>query len=257
MFLRRMIEHVRRQHWTAIAIDFVIVVLGVFIGLQVDNWNDARREAKRGDAYLARIGADIATDIAEMDRRLAFWRIVVAHGEGAIHYAESGERVGGSTWKTVLAFYQASQLYPYTPRDTTYQEMRNAGELGLLREPSLLPALADYYITGAGYQANFLLKFEPEYRKIVRGVTPQLVSSHVWAHCHRNTRGIEQELLDCGAPIGETEAQAVLDGYLVEPRLLAELRFWITNLAVSIELLGNNRREAVALAALVHGPVPP
>lgn len=32
MFLRRIIEHAKAQHWTAIAIDFVIVVVGVFIG---------------------------------------------------------------------------------------------------------------------------------------------------------------------------------------------------------------------------------
>ena len=35
MILRRVIKHVRNQEWTAIAIDFVIVVLGVFLGLQV------------------------------------------------------------------------------------------------------------------------------------------------------------------------------------------------------------------------------
>lgn len=253
MILRRVIEDVRQQDWTAIAIDFVIVVLGVFIGLQVDNWNDARREAKRGDQYLVRIGADLAADIAEMDHRIAFWREVITHGQGAIHYAESGELVSDSAWKTVLAFYQASQLYPYVPRDTTYQEMRNAGELGLIRDSSLPSALAYYYITGPGFQGNFLLKFEPEYRKLVRGVTPQAVSAHVWAHCHRNTQGVQQELLDCDAPIGDAEAQAVLAGYLAHPQLLAELRFWITNLAVSIELVENNRREAVALAGRLKG----
>ncbi len=30
MILRRVIGHFRRQEWTAIAIDFVIVVVGVF-----------------------------------------------------------------------------------------------------------------------------------------------------------------------------------------------------------------------------------
>ena len=253
MFLRRMIEHVRRQHWTAIAIDLVIVVLGVFIGLQVDNWNDARREAKRGDEYLGRIAADLAADIAEMELRLVFWRTVQGYGESAIQHAESGELVDGSAWKTVRAFYQASQLYPYIPRDTTYQEMRSAGEIGLVRDPALPSALADYYVTGSSSQANFLLKFEPEYRKIVRGITPQAVTAHIWAHCHRNTRGIQQELLDCEAPFDEDTAKAVLAGYLAHPQLLAELRFWITNLRVSIELVTNNRKEAVVLAERLRG----
>lgn len=35
MLLRRVISHVRKQEWTAIGIDFVIVVVGVFVGIQV------------------------------------------------------------------------------------------------------------------------------------------------------------------------------------------------------------------------------
>lgn len=42
MLLRRVIEHVKAQNWTAVALDFVIVVVGVFISIQVANWNDAR-----------------------------------------------------------------------------------------------------------------------------------------------------------------------------------------------------------------------
>nr|WP_238346033.1 DUF6090 family protein [Luteimonas saliphila] len=233
----------------AIGIDPVIVVVGVFIGIQVANWNDTRREAQRGEQFLARIGTDLAVDIAAMDKHLAFWREVVAHGQAAIRYAETGEHVDGAAWDTVLAFYQASQLYPYVPRDTTYQEMRNAGELGLIRDPALPTALADYYITGLGFQANYLLRLEPEYRRLVRGVTPQAIATHAWAHCHRNTGGIDQVLVDCESPVSEAEARAMLDGYLAQPQLLAELKFWITNLAVSIELVENNRKEAAALAA--------
>ena len=35
MILRRVIEHVRDQSWTAIGIDFLIVVIGVVVGFQV------------------------------------------------------------------------------------------------------------------------------------------------------------------------------------------------------------------------------
>ena len=33
MILRRVIEHVRKQEWTSIWIELVIVVVGVFIGI--------------------------------------------------------------------------------------------------------------------------------------------------------------------------------------------------------------------------------
>ena len=54
MILRRVIEHFRKQEWTAIAIDFLIVVVGVFVGLQVNNWNELRVDRLRADNYMAR-----------------------------------------------------------------------------------------------------------------------------------------------------------------------------------------------------------
>ena len=40
MILRRVMEHVRTQNWLAVGIDFVIVVVGVFVGIQLGNWNE-------------------------------------------------------------------------------------------------------------------------------------------------------------------------------------------------------------------------
>jgi flagellar biosynthesis protein FliQ len=54
MILRRVIAHFRKQGWTAIAIDLVIVVVGVFIGLQVANWNAARQARADESAALRR-----------------------------------------------------------------------------------------------------------------------------------------------------------------------------------------------------------
>jgi len=44
MILRRIAENIRSQNWFAVAVEFVIVVVGVFMGLQVQDWNEARKE---------------------------------------------------------------------------------------------------------------------------------------------------------------------------------------------------------------------
>ena len=62
MILRRIIDHFRNQEWTAIALDFAIVVLGVFLGLQVNNWNASRLEASLERDVLANIVVDLQAD---------------------------------------------------------------------------------------------------------------------------------------------------------------------------------------------------
>ncbi len=60
MLLRRITEHVKAQNWTAVGIDFVIVVVGVFIGIQVANWNDDRAVRQDQRAMLEQLYADLA-----------------------------------------------------------------------------------------------------------------------------------------------------------------------------------------------------
>jgi hypothetical protein len=38
MILRRITANFRRQDWTAVVVELLIVVLGVFIGLQAQEW---------------------------------------------------------------------------------------------------------------------------------------------------------------------------------------------------------------------------
>lgn len=67
MLLRRITKHVKDQNWFAVGIDFVIVVFGVFIGIQFANWNDAQSDRS---AYLKahdRMVAEVRRNIANQE----------------------------------------------------------------------------------------------------------------------------------------------------------------------------------------------
>lgn len=242
MILRRLSQSLKTQNWTAIWIEFVLLVSGVFLGIQVSNWNAERVEGIRAQAYLARIKGNLNSDIVNIERRKVYWTQVINYGNEAIHYLETSELVDDSAWKTVLAFYQASQLWPWASIDTTYQELRNGGELGLIKDESLRIGLASYYVEGSGDDVAYILAYQPEYRKIVRGLTPAVVSNHIWSKCFTLPNASEQYLLDCESPMSEAEAQAVLDNYRKDPKLLSELRFWVTNQDVALKVVENTRK---------------
>ena len=44
MVVRRIREHVATHNWFAVSVDLLIVVAGVFLGIQASNWNEARIE---------------------------------------------------------------------------------------------------------------------------------------------------------------------------------------------------------------------
>lgn len=46
MILRRLAISLKEQNWTAIAIEFVLLVAGVFLGIQAQQWQLGREERR-------------------------------------------------------------------------------------------------------------------------------------------------------------------------------------------------------------------
>ena len=91
MLLRRVIDHVRAQNWFAVGLDFVIVVVGVFIGIQMSNWNEARSNAAAETAMLQELRAALATDAEAIDAALTHYRQVDEQVGFLLKHMQEGE----------------------------------------------------------------------------------------------------------------------------------------------------------------------
>ena len=254
MLLRRIRHHIVQENWFAVFVDFVIVVVGVYVGIEVSNWNEARQEDARAREYLERIQGDLVFDRTEAMNRREFWGRVINFGEAAIAHAESGELRHGSVAQTVLAYYQASQVDPYSAVSTTYDELKASGELRLIRDPALRAQLADYYVDATSLQAEHLFQFIPQYREYVRGVMPYAVQQYIWRECHETAAG-GQQILDCEPPIEAAEGDAILESLAGDPEVVRGLRFWISNLVVATLVIDDNLGQIEKLLQLVNEAV--
>ena len=64
MIVNRIATAIREQDWSTITIELIVVVVGIFLGLQVNDWNEARKESVRERANLERILGDLDEMIA-------------------------------------------------------------------------------------------------------------------------------------------------------------------------------------------------
>jgi hypothetical protein len=55
MILRKLAGAIREQNWVTVVLEILIVVVGIFIGLQVDGWNELRKERQEEEEYLVRL----------------------------------------------------------------------------------------------------------------------------------------------------------------------------------------------------------
>ena len=63
MILRRFTEHVRNQNWFAVSLDLIVVVTGIYIGLQADAWMTVKQDRKLEVEYVERLVSDMEESI--------------------------------------------------------------------------------------------------------------------------------------------------------------------------------------------------
>lgn len=67
MILRRFMQHVKQQNWFAVGLDVVVVIVGIFLGLQVQEWNQKRTDRAEEYNYLVKLHADASQLIADAE----------------------------------------------------------------------------------------------------------------------------------------------------------------------------------------------
>lgn len=161
MLLRRVIEHVRAQNWTAVVIDFVIVVVGVFVGLQAQQWAENQADRKRESEYLLALAKDIREDIAHIEKALNVERARMSTLDHLLREATGAALPDG--FNSARGRVIVEPFPPYAeddPYDTAYtlfiydsmiahkaayETIINTGGLELIRDAALLREIQDYY----------------------------------------------------------------------------------------------------------------
>jgi hypothetical protein len=121
--------------------EIVLVVIGILIALQINNYNDERKDRARELGYLANIRADLAANIAEMDRYLATRtegiaaaQRIISHFDGEPIEDASAFNADGVSIYTWQRYYQINN---------TYQELVNSGNFALLSNDRIKHGLLD------------------------------------------------------------------------------------------------------------------
>jgi hypothetical protein len=220
--------------------EIVLVVIGILIALQINNWNENRKERLKEKAYLERLKADITIDSRMLNLNDGFYKDVFDYGNLALLFAE-GERIDSeSNWNVLVSFFHASQIWPIITTSSTFEELKSSGELSLIRNIKLRNTLSFYH--GGGLERyNQTMGINPPYRKMVRGLIPSKVQNYMWDNCHI-TDGDIQILQKCKPFIEEAKAIELLKELSENSRLIEELRFYMSSIKVGMATVTEQQR---------------
>ena len=148
MLFRRVTQHVKNQNWAAVVIDFVIVVVGVFVGLQVQDWASERAQAEQHHRYYERLNADFRSIGDRIDSHLATFEQVMTGAEYILELVrmpdETFAEIEIDKPRLVAALGLLTEQRVPPGQSATYTEMLAAGQLSRLRNAPLRDKLAEY-----------------------------------------------------------------------------------------------------------------
>ena len=143
MLLRRITEHVKAQNWLAVGIDFIIVVVGVYCGVWVSNF----QEAQSTEARRQQVVEILRDDMFLVSETTAVFAADVRQGLTAFE-------VKRSEGKTPPPYY-----YRIPGSDRPPQELWNLiqyQQLTDLMTPSLIADLGFFYSEQQGVSTKYV-----------------------------------------------------------------------------------------------------
>ncbi len=172
MILRRFTKHIKEQNWFAVGLDVIVVVVGIFLGMQVTEWNEERKEQAMESDYLIRFITDLETDLKLLDIAILLSESRQEMAQFLIDAAAEETLVHGKPVYFLKSIEQANYSYAPPPSNNSYQEITYSGRLDIISNQSLRTAILEYYgLIEEGKQWNtFWYHLQTEYQERKAGI---------------------------------------------------------------------------------------
>ena len=179
MIYKRAGARLKAQDWLAITIEIGIVVIGVFIGTQVSNWNAARLEKRETQRMLAQLipNLQVLTDY---------------YSSAHIYYGTTGRYAATAFagWRGdpkvsdrdfVIAAYQASQIVGIGTNSSTWATVLGADQLRRIDDLAIRNDLS--FLMSADYSQLDTSAVNTPYRQNVRRQIPATIQDAIRGRC--------------------------------------------------------------------------
>lgn len=121
--------------------EIILVVIGILIALQINNWNENRKERLIEIKYLKNLKHDLqndSTDLAEF-KSIRLGQTTAA--KELLTYAKLNQL--DDVYKLDSLFVAVAMWYEFVPNNNTFKELQSSGNLRLIKDDSIKSLLLD------------------------------------------------------------------------------------------------------------------
>ena len=231
MIYKRVAANLRAQNWSAILIELAIVIVGVFIGTQVSNWNAGRLEGAETQHRLEQLKPELQRIMGRAATVRDYYATTRRYAETAFAGWENDPKVSDRDF--VIAAYQASQVKAMASTSASWATVVGADQLRNIDDPAIrepMLRLMTYPMENLG-----MVRVQTKYRDTVRSIIPDPIQQAIRQRC--GDYFVTPTALDlslpksCDLEIDPATAKAVAADLRRHPELVQQLRLHLALVA--------------------------
>jgi len=144
VILRKLAGAIRKQDWFTVVLEILIVMIGIYFGLQADAWNQSRLDDQRAQQALEELQADFITINDSASDLASYYKGVIDDLQILIRNWKSGEINDEDEAAINRALARADIFGDPPPPSGTYRNLASSGNLALIRDKDLRLRLIEY-----------------------------------------------------------------------------------------------------------------
>ncbi|KAA2216736.1 hypothetical protein [Maribacter flavus] len=212
--------------------EIALVMIGILLALQVNNWNQDRLNKDLEFQYYERLLDDVREEKLIIEATLNYSKQVGEHAKSAVAVFENSSNSNPDPVANLVDMYQASQLLDPYSASSTYQELIASGQINLIQNDSIKTALIRYY--DIEWSESGVAVLENTYRKNLRGKMPDDVQAKIRSACgdtyvKTGNSYFPKLPKECNIQLDHNYAKSVVEALLKDESLKNDLRYLIGN----------------------------
>lgn len=125
--------------------EILLVVIGILIALQVNNWNEVRKNRNQERNFLVRLQADLNTDVENISSSIRANKIRMQRAEFLLATIDEPQLVEDSATYFIQSIEYAGYTNNPVISDNTFEEIKSSGKLSFIRNENLRSTIQEYY----------------------------------------------------------------------------------------------------------------
>lgn len=125
--------------------EILLVVIGILIALQINNWNEERKKSIQGKEYIIEIYNDLNSDLNSLNRILTKLETNKITSKQILEILESEDKFIADSSLFVSNVLNTNSVIDVRRNDRTWDELRSSGKISMIENDSLDKLLTEFY----------------------------------------------------------------------------------------------------------------